>query len=85
MSRRRKILRISNRLFPSIFGDGPKSYEVIKDGLPQDARIVDTRLSGDGGTLELVLESESFESVPFCEAGWPEIIPVLRTITTEAN
>ena len=57
------ILQITDVLFIDLFKKGAsKTYEVIDNALPPDARIVTVRYQGNG-VVEVVLESEAFEDV----------------------
>lgn len=64
-----KILRISPEFFFSLFTEGlhpDRGYEVTKDALPADARLVNVRYwppYGWPNWIELLVESESFPEV----------------------
>lgn len=84
---RRKILKISGALFVELFGKGPKQvYQVIKDPVPSDARIIDVRFNGFGypDLIEILLESESFDRVPAGES-YPELRPVIQSFHIEGE
>jgi hypothetical protein len=64
-----KILRISPGLIFDLLSSGshPKeSYSVTGDPVPNDAKLINAKLPVHGwpSTIELLLESSSFEDVP---------------------
>jgi hypothetical protein len=61
--RRLRVLRIGSHSLGLIMGPGPHRYDVIRDPVPIDARIVAARMAPDGFSAELVLEHESFDLV----------------------
>jgi hypothetical protein len=82
LSQRRKIVSITDALLVQMMAAGfIGSYEVIEDGLPPDARIVDVRFSAFSqpghNTLELLIESAEFEPI---EEGqrYPHLNPTFR-------
>ena len=81
-NRRRKVLRFADSLLVQLFSKGIHApYEVIRDALPDDARIVDLRFDAfhqpGHNTLMLLVESEQFEEV---EEGnpYPELCPMMQ-------
>ena len=78
----RKILPVAGSLFASMFAAGRHDgYEVIKDALPPDAKLIGARM-GDFNhpdTFELLFESSEFE--PLAEGQLiPRILPMLKRI-----
>jgi hypothetical protein len=77
MSRRWKTLIVGEH-FPAVFlgRDAHYSYELVRDGLPPDARIVDACMVGR--RVHFTVESLEFERT----AGppWPELEPLLRRV-----
>lgn len=73
-AKRIAILELSPGIISSLFIQGRElRYEVIKDGLPNDAKIINTRLSM-AGDIELLIESNTFPLVKY-----GEIPPKLKT------
>jgi hypothetical protein len=74
-----RVLRISNELLVQMFAPGlhPGGYEVIRDGLPADTRIL--HIFHDAGEVGLKIASAEFDGPGACEAA-PEITPILRTL-----
>ncbi len=62
-----KIFSISAELLKNVFQSGtyPERSVLVKNGLPEDAKICDIRFNGfDRCTVELLIESESFDFIP---------------------
>lgn len=78
--RRCKIFRMGTSMFAMIFGGGLQFYEVIRDPLPRDAKIlsVDHNLIR-GDTITFLIASQEFDDVPE-NSPWPEIEPIFRKI-----
>lgn len=84
MSNKRKQFRISTVLFVEMFGKGiPRMYDVTRDPLPADSKIVNVRFDWPTQVV-LLIESESF---PGLEGGdiIPDITPVLEVKTEWAD
>ena len=80
MSLRRKCLHVSDRFFADLFSDGSRTFEVIRDGIPKDARVVDVRFDGFARKFAVLLESDEFDEA---EEGtpYPQIEPIMETRT----
>lgn len=76
---RRKILRIGSSFLPCLLGRDVQPYEITRDPLPPDTRIVNARMGDDFRTLILLLESSEFEEVPE-DSPYPEITPLITAI-----
>ena len=77
-----KRLQISAELFLSWFTAGKhleNGYEVTKDGLPADVRLVHVRHAWPN-FIELLLSSETFEEVKKGEE-IPLILPIMTLLT----
>jgi hypothetical protein len=76
-----RIVRMSGQFFADMFGAGKRSYEVIENPIPADARIVNARVafpSFEGtGDLEVLLKSSEWPDAPEGER-IAEVIPVMR-------
>jgi hypothetical protein len=59
-----RLLRVNGQLFCSLFTIGPKGYAVVKNALPDDARITNGAWDIVRNELILRIESESFGEVP---------------------
>jgi hypothetical protein len=61
----RRILVISLEFLPLWFGEGVHHYRVTKDPLPDDAKIIDARVSHFAPRgLQLIVESAAWEELP---------------------
>lgn len=82
LQRRRRIVRISDSLLIQWLSEGLAGpAEIVRDAVPENARIVDAKFDMWTGPGEVVLliESPGFDPVP--EGGaWPSLHPVFRTI-----
>lgn len=68
-------LCISAELFLSLFHAGQRpAYAVVENAVPGDARLVNVR-HGWPNSIELLIESESFDEVPQAEK-IPDIQPI---------
>jgi hypothetical protein len=67
-----RILRISGQLFVDLFGAGKRSYEVIEDPIPEDAKIVNAMFSfgysSNSDLLVVKLESAEWPDTPEWQA-----------------
>jgi hypothetical protein len=76
---RRKVVRLGLSFLKQFFTDGPHAYSVIRDGLPEDARILNVRMDFSCRHIDLLVESDSFE--PILEgSSYPELCPLLGNI-----
>lgn len=72
--RRRKILRISPGLIESFLKEGARGSVAVTDApedlkigdAPEDLKIVGAWWDSDGGSMEILCESESFDLVQEC-------------------
>jgi hypothetical protein len=77
MKRRVKRAQITTQFMSLIFGAGLKSYEIIKDAVPEDAQVIGARLDPFiPEVLELLLQSKEFEEVED-GAKIPEVQPLI--------
>jgi hypothetical protein len=79
----RRILNIADAFLPSLLGSGVRRYEVTRDALPADCRIINAKVDFGGGpghqTLVLLLESAEWDESP--EGGRiPEIMPLITDL-----
>lgn len=65
MLQRYKIYEISVDYLKEIFTEGTEVRFKIVEGLPLDAKLIDfTKKQGSLDTLQLLIESETFEEIP---------------------
>jgi hypothetical protein len=78
-----RIVRMSGQFFADMFGTGKRSYEVVENPIPIDAKIVNARVAfpylAGTGDLEVLLESAEWPDTP---EGKPieEVMPTMRRI-----
>lgn len=78
----RKILPMTGSLFASMFTTGRHDgYEVIKNALPPDAKLIGARMADFNrpDTFELLFRSSEFEPVGEDQL-IPRIVPMLKRI-----
>jgi hypothetical protein len=78
---RRMTLEISSTLFPAFFGSGEKHYEVTKDALPDDTRVINAMMDPQCRYVVLLLESESFPETTTGNV-YPPLCPMMRDLRT---
>lgn len=78
---RRKVLRVSADLLVALFTAGRRSYEVVENALPDDAKVVGARYDSLRDEWEIAIESETFEPVEIA-VPLPEMRPIV-TLRTE--
>lgn len=74
---RRKVVAIRAAFLRGLLTDQAHAYGVVKDALPADIVIVDARMSPDGQSLLLFVESKSFPETPEGQP-YPVIQPEIR-------
>jgi hypothetical protein len=78
-----RILRITGQLFVDMFGPGKRSYEVIEDPIPDDAKIVNAVFSfgysSNSDLLVVKLESAEWPDTPDGQL-IEEICPKMRIV-----
>jgi len=75
--RKLKLLKIACSVIASILIEGKEHHYFIKEGLPEDTKIVNVRM-GSGDFFELLLESEKFEPINIFEE-----VPEMKSIIVE--
>ncbi len=81
----RKTLLISTALLVDLFKAGPpRTYGVVKNGLPEDARFFHCHADWSDGTPVIVVEIESAEypEGPYQPGNYPEAEPVVCSLIT---
>lgn len=81
----RRILEIADVFLPILMGAGEKHYEVTKDPLPDDCRIINAKMHFRGcgtQTLVLLLESGEWDDAPALEQSRVEPIFTDKSMVT---
>lgn len=74
---RRRVLYLSDVIWPLLLGEDTRPYRVARDPLPPDARAVGCY--HDVYRIGIILESESFDLVAEGDR-YPEVTPLLESI-----